>query len=146
MPQIPQPLADFARGILRSEARTGDDPHDVAGALERACGMLHERLAPLISSPGFEALIRRAVKLAGRDFPALANVVVTARRDCSFSGLSGALDAYDREQADQAAAAVLGWFFHLLVIFIGEDLGLRKVREVWPGVAYRRGDSSTRVE
>ena len=148
MAQIPPRLFDFARLLLRREAdKDSDDPSaGFLGALDRACGALHDRLAPLISSAGFQTLIGRAVQLASRDFPFLANVTVATNTRCSLSGLPVAVEGRAPEEVADALTAVLAHFIWLLVIFIGENLGLRKVREVWPEVPFDRKDSSAGAE
>jgi hypothetical protein len=142
MSQIPPRLSDFAQRLLRHEADKGDESSGFAGALDRACGALHDRLAPLISSAGFQTLIGRAVQLASRDFPFLATVTFATNTRCSLSGLPGALEGRAPDEVADALTAVLAHFIWLLVIFIGENLGLRKVREVWPEVPFDRPDPS----
>jgi hypothetical protein len=134
----PERLSDFARRLVRYEAARAGRPDDVTTGFERACRALHDRLAPLISSSGFHTLFARALKLAARDFPVLATVTVSPNHDCTLSGLDGAADARDPAEAADAFALALGHFMWLLVIFIGEDLGLRTVRDVWPEVPLDR--------
>ena len=117
-----------------------------AGALDRACGALHGRLAPLISSAGFQTLMGRAVHLASRDFPFLATLTVTPNTPSSMLGLPHALEGRAPDDVADAATAVLAHFIWLLVIFIGENLGLRKVREVWPEVPFDGLESSAGIE
>ncbi|MCA1584486.1 MAG: hypothetical protein LC791_06835 [Acidobacteria bacterium] len=146
MSQVPPRLSDFARRLLSREADIGAESAGFAAALDRACDALHDRLAPLLSSPGFEALLGRSVQLASRDFPFLARVTVAPSTRCSLPGLPGALDGRPPEEVADALTAVLAHFIWLLVIFIGESLGLRKVREVWPEVPFDTTDSSAEVE
>lgn len=107
---------------------------DAADAMERACHALHAQLAPLLSTAGVNALLGRAIALAAREFPHLAAVGAIRAPDCSLQGLREALDEHDSSGAFDALAAIFGNFLWLLVDFIGENLGLRKVREAWPEV------------
>ena len=141
-PSPSQPLADFARGLLRYEAGQTGDPDDFATGFQRVCGALHQRLSPLISAPGFHTLMARAIVLAARDFPLLATVKVTANGDCAVSGLPTDEAVRAPALVADAMTAVLAQFIGLLVTFIGENLGLRKVREIWPEVPFAGTDSS----
>jgi hypothetical protein len=134
MTQVPAHFADFARRLLLHEAASGRSARELADAMERACLALHRQIAPLVSSAGFHALIGRAVKLAARDFLLLAAVGSTTPRKGCFDGLQQAAEQHESKEVESALVAVLANFMWLLVIFIGENLGLRKVREVWPDV------------
>jgi hypothetical protein len=129
----PERLLDFARRLLRHEAERAGGEDEVVASFQRVCSALHDRLAPLISSSGYHTLFTRALKLAARDFPFVAGVSIATNGDCALSGLQAADTRNPSEVAD-AFTAVLAHFIWLLVIFIGENLGLRKVREVWPEV------------
>lgn len=128
----PERLFDFARRLLRHEAKSAGRTDEMGVAFERACRALHDRLAPLISSSGFYTLLARALKLAARDSPLLAGISISTNGDCALAGLDAALERRDPTEIGDALAAVLAHFMWLLVIFIGENLGLRKVREIWP--------------
>jgi hypothetical protein len=134
MTEVPPALGDFARRLLSHEAGNGRSARDVTDALERACQSLHGRLAPLVSAVGFDALVARAVKLAAREFPFLAAVNVPIGTNCSVDGLRQVAEAREPNEVTDALVAILANLIWLLVIFIGENLGLRKVREVWPDV------------
>jgi hypothetical protein len=143
MTQVPAPLADFARRLLLHEAGNGRTPGEFADAMERACLALHRQLAPLLSAAGFDAMIGRAVKLAARDFPFLATVSSTTPRNGCFDGLRQAAEQRESKDVETALVAILANFIWLLVIFIGENLGLRKLREVWPEVPLTLPGSSS---
>jgi hypothetical protein len=123
------------------EAGSDRSARDLADAMGRACQALHGRLAPLVSSAGFDALIGRAVKLAARDFPFLA--VLNAPTICSADGLRQAVEGRESREVADALVAIFANLIWLLVIFIGENLGLRKVREVWPEVPLTAPGSSS---
>lgn len=130
----PERLSEFARRLLRHEAEAVGQADDFAAGFERVCRALDDCLAPLISSPGFHTLFARALKLAARDFPFLAGVSASREDDCDLSGLAGITETRDRAEIAHALTLALANFIWLLVIFIGENLALRKVREVWPEV------------
>jgi hypothetical protein len=88
----------------------------------------------------------RAVSLAARDFPLLAGVRVGPEGDCALSAIPGAEKGAGSEGLADALSAVLAQFIWLLVIFIGEDLALRKVRAGWPEVPFDSEGSSAEAE
>ena len=104
--------------------------------MERVCQALYRQLAPLVSAAGFNALLARAAKLAVREFPFLAAIGAVATPNCSFDGLRQAAEGRDPAEVADALVAILANFLWLLVLFIGENLGLRKVHEVWPDVPF----------
>jgi hypothetical protein len=138
----PRRLAEFARALLRHEAEKAGTGNAPATGFQPVCRILYQRLAPLISSAGFEALFARAIKLAYRDHPVLDTVGVAVNGDCALTGLRAVIDGHEPQEAFDALAAVVANFIWLLVIFLGENLGLRKVREGWPQVPFDRTDSS----
>ena len=139
----PERLSDFARRLLRHEAERAGRADEPVAAFERVCRALHGRLAPLISSAGYHTLLARALTLAARDSPLLAGVSISSNGDCALSGLPAAFDTRDPGEVADAFAAVLAHFIWLLVIFIGENLGLRKVHEAWPEVPLDRVNPSS---
>jgi hypothetical protein len=133
MTPVPPPLEDFARRLFVHEAGERQRTSDFVDAMERVCQALHTRLAPLVSVAGFNALFGRAVTLAAREFPFLAGIAITAP-NCSLDGLRQALEGREPAEMADALVAILAHFLWLLVIFIGENLGMRKVHEAWPDV------------
>jgi len=136
MTHLPPSLAEFARRLLLHEAGEGQRTEDLANAMERACQALHAQLTPLVSGAGFNALLGRAVKLAARDYSFLAATSVITNPTCSFDGLRQAAEGREPADVADALVAILANFIWLLVLFIGENLGLRKVHEVWPDVPF----------
>jgi hypothetical protein len=102
--------------------------------MERVCQALHTQLAPLVSVAGFNALIGRAATLAAREFPFLAGIGAITAPNCSLDGLRQAVAGHEPAEVADALVAILAHFLWLLVIFIGENLGMRKVHEAWPAV------------
>src|SRR5687767_14079237 len=100
-PQIPPRLTALAHRLVSAEAGGVDHPAAVADALDRACGALRQRLAPLVSAAGFDALVHRAVTLAARDFPFLAAVGSRS----PVRPLDGLVLAIDGSPSDKARAA-----------------------------------------
>lgn len=100
-------------------------------ATGRAWGRLSRRLAQIFATSGSEALGKRAVYLAQDDFPFLKG----PNGPIPLESLPAALEGKDEEQAVAAAESVYANLVDLLITFIGEDLALRAIRDVWPGAS-----------
>lgn len=74
---------------------------------------------------GFASLLRRALVLASAEMLPLRNVKV---------GTDGRLEGLDQRSADagEVAVVITTHLLELLVVFIGESMTLRLVREAWP--------------
>jgi hypothetical protein len=131
---VPASLADFAQRLLAHEAEGRQSTQDFVDALDRICQSLNTRLTPLLSDAGVNALFARALTLAGRKYSFLA--AAGPIKDCSLNGLRQAVHGRNPAEAGDALAAILANFLWLLVTFIGQDLGLRKVHDAWPDVPY----------
>ena len=91
---------------------------------------LRPQLATLMGNVGFRALLSRALALANAEVLWLRAVNVKA--DGSFEGLDELGAHVDLDEIFEARVVLLAQLLGLLVAFIGEDLTLRLVREVWP--------------
>ncbi len=120
-------VVTFAASVVELELAA--DPSDPAGVVERVALKLHDALGKLVGSAGFDALLSRAMVLARRACPTLAEV-----RVLPAGGVEGFREATaGQEQATilAAAEALLAHFVELLLVLIGEDLGMRLVRMPW---------------
>jgi hypothetical protein len=132
MPHRSPDLTELARRIIEHGASGSSDPAATAAAVQAACGQLRDQLADLLGSGGVSALLRRALHLAQREHPLLAGVAVSGESAACFSGLEEALSASTSEDASEAAAAVLVKMLDLLVMLLGEELGMKPIRKLWP--------------
>jgi hypothetical protein len=84
----------------------------------------------------FESLAFRALTQAKSEAPGLSAARVTA--DGSLQGL-GEFDpqvGIDKNQTGEDGVILLARLLNLLLIFLGETLTLRLVRDVWPETAF----------
>lgn len=120
--QPPSPsVSALAHRLLRHEAAGDREPEALAAAVDRACEKLRDELETLVGPGGASALNRRARSLAKREYPFL---------DGDARGAGAGF-----EQAEAANTAVLAHLMGLIVGLMGEDLGLRPVRKIWPDLA-----------
>jgi hypothetical protein len=134
MRQATPQLRELSRRLFAGGAKKSRSPAALAEALEEFCRHLHGRLDPLIGAGGFRALLARALYLAKKEFPWLDAVEVEEHPACDLKGLREALEGRGAAPVGEAFALVLANVIWLLVTFIGEDIALGLVREVWPGI------------
>jgi hypothetical protein len=120
----PAPATPVGRPVLPQEREA------LAHATDRVCQKLRQHLARSIGPAGFDALLRRALALAETEFPSLQAIRTEA--DGRLMGLRDLIQT--AEESSRGLAAVVAHFLRLLSTFIGEDLALRLVGEVWPDV------------
>ena len=81
------------------------------------------------------AILRRALVLARREQPLLAGVVPASDPGICFAGLVEALAEGTDGEANAAAGAILAHLIGLLVLLLGDELGMQPVHKVWPHMA-----------
>jgi hypothetical protein len=136
--QRPPPAAPeaLARGLLAYEASRKTSPEEFAAAGEHAYLRLRERLALVLGTAGFDALWARAMRLAQLKFRSMDD---TAAQEESLPtqasrayGLHAAVHGRNSDAAQHNLVAAFASFIALLFTFIGEELGLRFIRQIWP--------------
>ena len=132
MAQPSPELVELARRILEHEAGGPPDPAASAAGVESACRRLKDHLVDLLGSGGVSALLRRALHLAQREQPLLAGVAVSGDSAACFTSLAESLAASTEEEATAAAATVLTHMLDLLVTLLGQELGMKPIRKLWP--------------
>jgi len=123
-------MRDFAERLIAYETRGDKSPKPKTSVAFLVGEKLRPQFATLMGNVGFNALLSRALVLAKAEVPWLRAMHVKA--DGSLEVLD-ALDAQvDPEKMFEGRVVLLAQLLGLLVAFIGEDLTLRLVREVWP--------------
>ncbi|MES2568920.1 MAG: hypothetical protein V4710_02565 [Verrucomicrobiota bacterium] len=103
-------------------------------AVFHVCEKLRPHLAMLMGKAGFRAILSRALAVAAVEVPSLGRLRVTEE---------GSVEGWDPPEAQAGAgeevkggcALLVAQLIGLLVAFIGENLTLRLVRDVWPKLA-----------
>jgi len=121
----------FAQRLIAYEERN-KTPSQAKASLTFILLELRPQLANLMGTAGFAALLSRALAMASLERPWLRSV--HERPD-------GSLENWSELEAQVAAAefldgkiVLLAHLLGLLVAFIGENLMLRLVRDVWPNL------------
>jgi hypothetical protein len=129
MNQATPPVRDLARRLLALEAHTGEPTETRADAALRSFEKLRVHLSRLVGVSGFQALLTRALMLAAAEVRWLESVKV--KEGGALAGFSESVQQQDADAAAAGMAALLGQLLGLLFTFIGEDLTLRLVGDVW---------------
>jgi hypothetical protein len=124
------PASYLARRLISDN--TGESSEAVAEAIEVACRAVREELAGPLGRGGVSALMGRALSLAKKVHPLLDSVTVDDGAPSCFAGLSNALAVGPVERAREAGESILGNFFELLVVLLGEELGMQPLHKLWP--------------
>ena len=123
-------MRDFARQIIAHEARVGKKSDPIGSVAFHVCETLRPHLATLMGNAGYRALLVRAFTLATEGVPWLRAIQVKANG--SLEGLDELRAQLAPEELAEGQVALLAQLLGMLIAFIGENLTLRLVREVWP--------------
>jgi len=134
MRQATPQMRDLARRLFAREAEKKDKPPNAADTMGKVCAKLFQRLNLLIGEGGFHAIVKRSLNLTTSEFPWVTNVKIEQHPACSFRGLHESIEGRDSAEASEGFAAITANIIWLLVTFMGEDLILSLVDDVWPGI------------
>jgi hypothetical protein len=133
-PSTPPDPEALARQLLAYEAGATTSPEDVAAGGERAYHRLRERLAVLLGPTGFDALWARAMHLAQPKFRSGDGTAAEESLPTRAYGVHAAVHGRDSATAQHNLVVAFASFITLLFTFIGEELGFRFIRQIWPGL------------
>jgi hypothetical protein len=123
-------IREFAERLVDYEAmRNKSSKIDTAAAFH-VCEKLRPHLVTFLGNTGCRSLLSRALALANADVRWLRAVHV--KSDCSLAGLAELEAHVDSEEFADGKVVLVTQLLGLLVAFIGENLTLQLVREVWP--------------
>jgi hypothetical protein len=129
-------LRQLALKVLAQHAGPVADAEALAAAAHRAYDDLARVSSPLIGRTGVDALTGRALHLAQREYPWLADTredtPPSEQAEGPFAQVVFCLERQDPAIATEAAGALFATFTGLLVTFIGEPLTTGLLRKAWP--------------
>jgi hypothetical protein len=128
-------MRDLSQCLIAYETRGNKSSETKSPAACLVGEKLRPHLAALLGNVGFRALLSRALALANTDIPWLRAVHVKA--DGSFEGLDELEAQVDPEEIFEGCVVLLAQLLGLLAAFIGENLTLHLVREVWPKLSLK---------
>ena len=128
-------VRDFVRHLVAHEMLADPPPATTLPAPCYASEKLRPPLVALMGNVGFSALLSRAGVLAGAEIPWLGSLQV--KTDGSFEGFDELAAQVPTEELFEGCVVLLAQLLGLLAAFIGEDLTLRLLREVWPKLSLK---------
>lgn len=128
-------MRDFAERLIAYETRENESSGAKTPAALPVCEKLRPRLASLMGNTGFRALLSRALARAEAEVPSLRAMQVKA--DGSLAGFDELEAQLDPEEFTEGGVVLVAQLLELLVAFIGENLMLRIVYDVWPKLALK---------
>jgi hypothetical protein len=123
-------MRDFADHLIALETARKSSPSERDALL--VCARLRPHLATLMGTIGFRALLSRALALAVEESPSLRTLRIDADGSIEESPEPGAAGEGGSQKKSEGGVMLVAHLLGLLVTFIGEDLTLRLVREIWP--------------
>lgn len=123
-------MRDFAKRLIAHETWGNNSSETKASVAFLVDEKLRPHLATFMGNVGFRALLSRALALASAEVPWLRAVHV--RADGSLEGLHELEAQVDPEEIAEGRVILLAQFLGLLMAFVGENLTLRLLREIWP--------------
>jgi hypothetical protein len=134
-------MRDFAQRLLNYEAFADQSSEPADSAAFRVYEKLRHGLGKLAGVAGFQSLASRALALARTEAPSLSEVRISA--DGALHGLCEIEHQSDIEKiragefpAGEGEIVLIARLLGLLLIFLGEPVTLRLLRNVWPGATF----------
>jgi hypothetical protein len=134
---------ELAGWLLVREIGDRDGLDAEVEAAELVCRKLSRRLGKLVTPAGCQAVLARGLHLARAEFPFLDGVRVGVLPEVCLEGLGESTAGVEPVQARAAIALALASVVGLLATFIGDELTLRLVRDVWPDARLGETDPGT---
>ena len=123
-------MRDFAARLVAFEMQGTPASRTQTPVAFEVCEKLRPHLATLMGTTGFCALLSRALALATAEASGLRAVRVQA--DGSLAGCEEPGAPAEAEKAAEGGVVLLAQLLGLLEAFIGQNLTLRMLRDVWP--------------
>jgi len=132
---IPSTIQQLAHALLLHEADQKPEPEELWMAIEHIYAKLQRRLAELVGQTGFVALFSRALHLARRETPVLAGISIDPRLPNQLQGSQEFALAHP-DDVITSFGRVVAHFIWLLVTFVGEQLSMNLISDIWPQLNY----------
>jgi hypothetical protein len=129
----PEAMIALATKVIDCERTRHPDETDSTVPLLAAFRGLQDAMSRLVGRAGFDALLRRALQLTKRERVWLARIPIGS--SLTLEQLAERAKAAGETPTAEGAAALFAMVLHLFCSFIGTELTLRQVRQVWPDVA-----------
>ena len=128
-------MRNFARCLITLETNEGKLSKTRAAAAFPVPEKLRPTLSMLVGNEGFRTLLARSLTLATAEMPWLSAVKVNA--EGSLEGWEEIHAQLGPEKFREGREVLLAQLLGLLEAFIGENLTVSLVSEVWPNLSLR---------
>ena len=135
-------MRNFAMRLILNETNGTKSLEVKSAAVFLVCEKLRPQLEPLVGKSGFRSLLSRSLSLAVKEVPELRAVNITT--DGALEGPQEIYQDVNPNKILEGRLVLLAQLLDLLVAFIGENLTLRLVNEVWPKVTLNNLDLEER--
>ena len=132
-------MRDLTKRLISEELRLGSASDTESHAAFRVCEKLRHVLSTFAGVAGFRSLLARALVLAKADVPWLAKLKI--KGDGSFENTAEIESHLVQAEAAKGGIALIDQLLSLLITFIGEELTLRLMHELWPKASVRNSKS-----
>jgi hypothetical protein len=122
----------LAQWLIQREVSDAGELLPGPQAAQRACLKFGQRLAVLFTPVGSQALVSRAIHLARTNFPLFSEQRTARTVEILTQRLRESSSGGPSQHADAGLSAVFATLIALVMSFIGEDLTLRLLHDVWP--------------
>ena len=129
----------LSKGLIIHETKINRSSKTKAIVAFLVCEKVRPHLATLMGNTGFRALLSRALSLATTEVPWLRAVRV--RADGSLEETEERETKIQAKDMAEGGVVLVAQLLGLLVAFIGTNLTLRVIREVWPKLSLKDWDS-----
>ncbi len=123
-------LRKFSTRLLIHEASENVSSETTVPVALQICEKLRPQISTLMGNGGYRALLTRALALAKAEVSSFRAVRVNADGTLEATSQSGM--KIDPKQLTKGSVVLLAQLLGLLVSFIGVNLTLSLVRQVWP--------------
>ena len=141
----PPEMRDLAQRLLTFEANAGKTSEPVESAILRVYERLRQSIGDFAGTAAFHSLAYRALAMARSEIPSLQAAQVSA--DGALRGFGHGLsefgpqivlekDRSSEQPSGDEGIVVIDRLLGLLLIFLGEPIALRLLRNAWPGGAF----------
>jgi len=153
MTTLPE-MRDLAQRLMACEANASNTSESAELTILRVYEKLRKSLGEFAGSAAFRSLASRALAMARSEIPSLQTMQVA--EDGALKGLGYGLghglsefdpqiafeeDGPGEQRTGEDGIAVISRLLGLLLIFLGEPITLRLLRNAWPGAAFDESSS-----
>ena len=144
MSKVSPQLRNIARRVIAHESGAYKSANTRTLADFSACEKLRPYLATLMGKGGFRALLLRALAVANAEVLWLRRVQV--KEDGSLEGLDELHGQLKPDELLEGRVVLLAQLLGLLVAFIGVNLTVGVLRDIWPAVPISHSDFYERTK